>query len=131
MEDTACEVHGYKIWGSPWSPWFYDWGFNLRRGPEIKAKWDLIPDETDILITHGPPLGHGDRCEPAGNYAGCEDLLDVIQNRVKPMYNIFGHIHEGYGITTDSVTTYINASSLNEHYESVNTPVVFDLPIKK
>lgn len=130
LEDEGVIIGGYKIWGSPWSPWFYDWGFNLRRGPEIQAKWNLIPDETDILITHGPPLGFGDKCSD-GYWAGCGDLLDTIRTRVKPAYHISGHIHEGYGILSDGTTTYINASSVNEDYYAVNKPIVFDLPIKQ
>ena len=55
-------------------------------------QWELIPDNIDILITHGPPIGHGDRCS-GGNRAGCVDLLFEIQNRIKPKAHIFGHIH--------------------------------------
>jgi 3',5'-cyclic AMP phosphodiesterase CpdA len=55
-EDTSI-----KIYGSPWSPWFYDWAFNLpRNGSELYSKWGAIPDDTDILITHGPPYGYLD-----------------------------------------------------------------------
>ena len=48
LEDSAVELYGIKIWGSPWTPWFYDWAFNAQRGMECKAKWDLIPDDTDV-----------------------------------------------------------------------------------
>ncbi len=44
----------------------------------------------------------------------CESIsYSEITDRVKPLYNIFGHIHEGYGIMTDGVTKYINAASVN------------------
>ena len=131
LEDSEVPggIGGYKIWGSPWTPAFCDWGFNLERGEHIKAKWDMIPDNTDILITHGPPLGIGDKCSN-GEQAGCSDLLDSIRKRIRPLYNIYGHIHEGYGIRSDGITTYINASSVNCDYKAVNPAVVFDLPIK-
>lgn len=75
-------------------PEFGNWAFNLPRGEECLSKWDLIPDDTDILITHTPPLGHGDLvC--SGVRAGCVELLSTVQNRVKPKYHLFGHIHEG------------------------------------
>jgi Icc-related predicted phosphoesterase len=54
----------------------------------------MIPDDTDILITHTPPIGHGDLC-CSGVRAGCVELLSTVQNRVKPKYHVFGHIHEG------------------------------------
>ena len=47
-----------------------------------------------MLITHGPPLGFGDLCV-TGARAGCVDLLHCVQNRVKPKYHVYGHIHEG------------------------------------
>ena len=48
----------------------------------------------DVLVTHGPPIGHGDECE-GGHRAGCVDLLAEVQNRIKPKYHVFGHVHEG------------------------------------
>jgi hypothetical protein len=78
LEDSAIQLYGIKIWGSPWTPWFYDWAFNIERGQECKSKWDMIPDDTDVLITHGPPLGYGDLCQ-SGQRAGCLDLLRTVQ----------------------------------------------------
>ena len=59
-----CSVHALymQVWGSPWQPEFCGWAFNLRRGEACAAKWRLIPTATDVLVTHGPPLGHGDLC---------------------------------------------------------------------
>ena len=51
LHDSGCTVEGVRVWGSPWQPWFLSWAFNLQRGPEIAAKWALIPDATDVLIT--------------------------------------------------------------------------------
>lgn len=75
-------------------PEFHNWAFNLPRGKSCLEKWDLIPNDTDILITHTPPIGHGDFCY-SGVRAGCVELLTTVQERVKPRYHIFGHIHEG------------------------------------
>ncbi|XP_066265191.1 metallophosphoesterase domain-containing protein 1-like [Branchiostoma lanceolatum] len=127
LEDSETNVMGIRIWGSPWQPWFYDWAFNEERGKPILEKWNLIPEGVDILVTHGPPLGHGD-VTITGQHVGCVDLLNTIQKRVKPKYHIFGHIHEGYGITTDGTTTYVNASVCTVRYQPVNPPIVFDLP---
>ncbi|XP_053113902.1 metallophosphoesterase domain-containing protein 1 isoform X3 [Hemicordylus capensis] len=59
LQDSEVTVRGFRIYGSPWQPWFYGWGFNLPRGQALLEKWNLIPDGIDILITHGPPLGYG------------------------------------------------------------------------
>ena len=124
LQDELVDVDGLKIWGSPWQPWFYDWAFNLRRGPEIRAKWDLIPQGIDILLTHGPPAGHGGRTR-MGDEAGCLDLLAAVR-RVRPRLHVFGHIHEGYGTTQAGVTRCVNASLCDADYRAVNAPVVLD-----
>lgn len=75
-------------------PEFGNWAFNLPRGEECLEKWNKIPTDTDILLTHTPPLGHGDLvC--SGVRAGCVELLSTVQQKVKPKYHVFGHIHEG------------------------------------
>lgn len=59
LEDSLVTVCGIKIYGAPWQPVFCDWGFNLNRGEDILKKWQTIPADLDILITHGPPVGKG------------------------------------------------------------------------
>ncbi|XP_070533949.1 metallophosphoesterase MPPED2-like [Ptychodera flava] len=127
LEDSETNVLGFRIYGSPWQPEFFDWSFNLPRGQPMLDVWNKIPEGIDILITHGPPLGHGDKTM-SEQRAGCMELLNTIQKRVKPKYHIFGHIHEGYGVTSDGYTTYINASTCTLRYRPINKPVIFDLP---
>ncbi|XP_014210072.1 metallophosphoesterase domain-containing protein 1 [Copidosoma floridanum] len=93
LEDSEIIISGIKIYGTPWQPEFCKWAFNLPRGESCLSKWNMIPDDTDILVTHTPPVGHGDLC-CSGVRAGCVDLLSTVQNRVKPKYHVFGHVHE-------------------------------------
>lgn len=130
LEDEEITLRGFRIYGSPWSPVFCDWAFMKPRGQPIQEIWNKIPDGIDILVTHSPPLGHGDLAISKLR-AGCLNLLHTIQSRVKPRYHIFGHIHEGYGITTDGVTTFVNASSVTVQYKPSHPPIVFDLPNKE
>jgi len=125
LNDSGIKINGLKIWGSPVQPWFYDWAFNRQRGIDIKKHWDLIPEDVDILITHGPAQGILDltvRNKPAG----CEDLLYKIKE-VKPKFHISGHIHEGYGQATLNGVHYVNASVLNEHYQLRNSPITITI----
>lgn len=128
LMDQLAEVEGLKIWGSPWQPEFMNWAFNLPRGASIKRKWDLIPPDIDILITHGPPKFHGDKAHRSGEHLGCKDLLCAVE-RIMPLVHIFGHIHGGTGRDTVPTlrTHFINASVLNEAYKLRFTPHVFDL----
>lgn len=116
-----------NIFGSPWQPEFCDWAFNLPIGADLKAKWDLIPTETDLLITHGPPFGVLDLCD-SGDRAGCPDLLNTVKERVKPRLHVFGHIHETYGTFSDGHTLFVNASTCNLQYRPNNAPIVVNLP---
>jgi Icc-related predicted phosphoesterase len=127
LQDEACTIEGVRFYGSPWQPWFFDWAFNLCRGKEIRSKWDRIPDGTDVLITHGPPLGHGDHVA-RGEDVGCADLLARVRE-VGPRYHLFGHIHEGYGLTSNGTTTFVNASICTLDYRPLNAPIVLDLDL--
>jgi hypothetical protein len=129
LEDEAVMTQGgYKVYGSPWQPAFGDWAFNLPRGPACRSVWDCIPTDTDILLTHGPPLGHGDVVKK-DTRVGCVDLLDVVTDRVKPLYHVFGHVHEGYGVTSNGTgTKFVNASTCTQRYRPSNPCIVFELP---
>lgn len=114
------------VYGSPWQPEFYNWAFNLpREGPELWAKWDQIPNDTDILITHGPPHGHLDA--PGGRHihVGCELLRDRVE-ALRPKIHVFGHIHGGAGYYFNGHTHFINASVLDERYTYANLPLTFE-----
>jgi len=125
LQDSLAEVAGLRIWGAPWQPRFGDWAFNLDRGAPLRAKWSLIPEGLDVLVTHGPPEGIGDRTA-AGLSVGCADLKDAVR-RTRPRVHVFGHIHEGYGVVEDHGTTYVNASICNLQYRPTNTPVLLDV----
>lgn len=128
LQDDEDIIDGVKIYGSPWQPEFMSWAFNLpRRGDELKEKWDSIPSDTDILITHGPPQDHLDVSGPPYNepHLGCE-LLRVKVDEQPPKIHVFGHIHGGYGYKFHNGTHFINASVLNERYYQVNDPLTVD-----
>jgi len=126
LEDSKIVVNDINIYGSPYQPEFYNWAFNLpRNGWELELKWKDIPDDTDILISHGPPFGHCD-ITPYGNLnVGCE-LLRVRVDELKPKIHVFGHVHSGYGYKFHNGTHFINASILNERYNYANKPITID-----
>jgi hypothetical protein len=112
-----------KIWGSPWQPEFCNWAFNLpRNGDELKGKWDMIPVNTDILVTHGPAWGFVDTIKGTTTHLGCELLTEKIKE-VKPKIHVCGHIHSGHGYMFDGYTHFINAAVLGERYSYENKPI--------
>jgi len=139
LQDSATEIAGLRFWGSPWQPRFGGWAFNLSRGEQLRAKWDLIPVGTDILITHGPPHGVLDSVRPGDRKTkwgsvfldgtpplGCADLASRVEV-IRPRVHVFGHIHDGYGHLERDGIRYANASVCDELYRPVNPVVVIDL----
>jgi Icc-related predicted phosphoesterase len=125
LQDSSVIIDGIKFYGSPWQPRFFNWAFNLERGPELKEKWDLIDIDTDVLITHGPPYGYLDKTM-GSEHVGCGELIKAV-HRIQPKLHVFGHIHCGYGIDKEGSTIMVNASSCTERYDPHNEPLVVEI----
>ena len=121
------EEPSVRIYGSPWQPEFFNWAYNLpRNGEELKARWDAIPHDTDILVTHGPAWGMLDDVEGRrGQHLGCELLTERIK-QIRPKIHVCGHIHSGHGHYFDGQTHYFNASVLDEQYMYTQSPWHFE-----
>ncbi len=124
LNDSGITVEGIQIWGSPITPWFFNWAFNRHRGKAINRHWQLIPENTDILMTHGPPYGILDTTFK-GEKVGCERLAERI-DFLGPKMSIFGHIHEARGQFKNKHTHFVNAAVVNLRYEVVHRPYVFE-----
>ncbi|KAK5970281.1 Metallophosphoesterase domain-containing protein 1 [Trichostrongylus colubriformis] len=128
LEDSVIELFGITIYGTPWQPRVDNWAFNLTRGQPLLDKWNNIPAGVDVLLTHTPPLGHGDMMTD-GQRMGCVELLNSVSKRIKPKYHVFSHIHEGYGCTSDGYTKFINCCICDENLQATNNPIIFDIPV--
>jgi Icc-related predicted phosphoesterase len=126
LEDSGIEIEGIKFWGSPQTPWFYDWAFNRQRGEDIKKYWGMIPNDTDVIITHGPVKNILDYVVHNHEYVGCEDLAFKLEE-IEPIAHICGHIHCGYGKTYKHGTMFYNASQLDESYTPRNPPHIIEI----
>lgn len=128
LQDSGVEWEGLKIWGTPWQPWFMDWAFN--GSPEqLQRQWDLIPDDTDVLLVHGPPWSYGDAVSLGNGQSrrcGCPHLLEKIRT-LQPRLVVFGHIHEGRGQWQVGKSLLMNATVLDEKYQPVYEPWTIEL----
>ena len=131
LQDSAIAIEGLKIYGSPWQPRFFEWAFNLNRGAELAEKWRMIPDDVDILITHGPPHGILDEVPRPGavENTGCEELIEKVEKLAKNnlKLHVFGHIHCGYGVTERFGVKFVNASTCDESYAPTQPPLVIEI----
>jgi Icc-related predicted phosphoesterase len=124
-------VEGLRIWGSAITPYFCNWAWNRYRGAEIKRHWDKIPNDIDVLVTHGPPHKILDtilRTDPVmGNNVGCQDLFNKILEIPTLKHHFFGHIHGGYGHENFNGVDYWNCAVCDESYVPTNLPIVVDI----
>lgn len=128
LEDSEFIYNDIKFYGSPWQPMFNNWAFNATRGERLKAIWSNIPEDTNVLITHGPPHGIGDLVSNA--HVGCIDLLHRITNLPNLFLHVFGHIHDGNGNRISEAipnVNFCNASICDENYDAVNPGYEFIL----
>lgn len=133
LQDEEAIIEGLKFYGSPWQSWFWDWAFNFpnpSHNPEkaiwvAQECWQKIPDDTDVLVTHGPPRGILDKV-PSGLNVGCEELKNRLEHLDLKMH-IFGHIHYGYGTKEIDGTRFVNAAVCGEDYRPDNPIKVFEV----
>ena len=128
--DSGIEFEGMNIWGSPFTSRFPGqnracMAFSVLSDFQLKDHFDLIPRETDILVTHSPPFGVLDEC--VNGRVGSKSLRQTVFS-ICPRLCCFGHIHEqgGKTVSLDKIN-FVNASVVNESYRHVNKPVNIQL----
>jgi Icc-related predicted phosphoesterase len=95
LENESVEIEGIKFFGSPHTPQFGQWAFMKDRA-KLERFWRIaIPEDTDVIITHGPPRGVLDKSydrNPNMESCGDKSLLNRVLE-IEPVYVLFGHIH--------------------------------------
>ena len=124
--DEAIEIMGVKFYGTPWTNQYYNWAF-MREETALSFIFSDIPDDTQVLISHGPPHGIGDRAA-RGKRGGSTSLLARIKELKELKACIFGHIHEGKRKVLDYPGNLCyNVSLLDDRYESVFEPTILEI----
>jgi Icc-related predicted phosphoesterase len=125
LRDQETTVGGIRIYGTPWTPTFYDWAF-MRSETDLEGIYEAIPEGIDILISHGPPQGY---CDQNVMYERCGSFALARRIRaVKPRAVVCGHIHEAYGLGRLGESEIYNVSRVNFNYQPVNQIVQIVLP---
>jgi calcineurin-like phosphoesterase family protein len=121
LEDDGDIINGLWIWGTPHVRHFCNWAFN-RSEEQLEKAFSNIPDDVDILITHGPQYGTLDKFE-TGEHIGEKTLEKRINDLTHIRYHIFGHVHCEYGMRDNPQYKSLNVSQVNEQYQLVNKPM--------
>ena len=124
LEDSGISLDKVSFWGTPWQPIFFQWAFNATE-KELANKFSSIPNNVNVLISHGPPDRILDKTT-RGDRAGSESLRKAIE-KTNPTHCIVGHIHEGFGSVIHNSTRFYNVSVCNERYEVVNPPTIIEV----
>lgn len=130
LEDESATVAGLKVWGSPFSMPFHNWAF-MAPEHELEKKWATIPDDTEILVVHGPAHLLLDRAQRNVD-TGSQTLKKRLGELLRLKLFACGHIHECYGQTgmmraDGSFLPVVNGSYVDERYRPGNPPIVVDL----
>jgi len=128
LVDSGVEIEGIKMWGSPVTP-LYGGAFGKSRPEDRKKHWAQIPEDADVLITHGPPFAILDHGGSAERREGCPYLFEAVF-QFMPRLHVFGHIHAGYGTLRTSDTVFVNASLLGDSGSLSREPIVIDLQVR-
>ncbi len=128
LNESMVELMGLKIWGSAVQPHAFKrkMAFCRSRVEQMRS-WDAMPAGMDIVVSHCPPQGILDQ-NVMGQQVGCEVLKDTLIKKT-PLLNLFGHIHEAYGRTTELINerqcVFANCSVVNRSRTVVNKPWSF------
>lgn len=132
LNQEMIEIEGLKIYGDPRQPRFgnpiKNWAFNVDRGEPLREVWELIPEDADVVATHGPAFGILDWAYYSSENAGCRDLMERLY-QVQPLIHACGHIHESFGWRKpdDMRTLFINASTCTLEYNPTNSPILVEV----
>lgn len=134
LQDSGIEFEGAKIWGTPWTPKFFDWAFQ-KAEEDLVLPYAQIPLDTQILVSHGPPWGIKDTTH-GGKHVGSMELLRRVFLLSELRLHVFGHIHESRGLYPRAYSTskfsiekawhplFVNTSAFSYGHDL--DPFVFD-----
>jgi Icc-related predicted phosphoesterase len=126
LVDRTAMIQGLRVFGTPWVPGLPYWAF-YGRDEALKARADLVPEDLDVLMSHGPPYGHGDyipggsekQVSKYGNLTGLnvgDTALELAIRAKRPQVTICGHIHEDRGQHDLDGNSVINCAAVDENY---------------
>jgi len=128
LRGESVSIQGINFFGFPWQPIFRHMAFNARAA-ELRGRLRIVPDDTHVLVSHGPAYGVLDFIPNEDRHVGCQALAKRIEQLPNLVAHICGHIHEGHGFferKTDGIK-FVNASICTDRYKPTNKPIIIDL----
>ncbi len=124
LQDQGVVFDGIRFYGSPWVPDLAGMAYHAD-DRTLRARWAEIPRDTDVLLTHTPPVGVLDRSS-RGESLGCPLLAQALATRAVALH-AFGHIHASAGVQARGATTFVNASAVARGQPRLRAPIALEL----
>lgn len=122
LVDKEVECYGIRIYGTPWSPRFGQWGY-MRPDEDLYDYFKQIPKGVHILLTHTPPNGILDLA--GTTHIGSKSLVRALKMKPIP-FHFFGHNHTPGSfikkIKGSFTRKYFNVSVCDDSYQVVVPP---------
>lgn len=121
LHKEEITIDGMKFYGDATTPTFGDW-FYMASRTSINRHWEVIPDDVNILLLHGPPKNTLDLSFDQFHqleFCGCSALVKRISNLKDLKLILNGHIHSMKGIDNQGILYkngiyYSNASCVTD-----------------
>lgn len=146
LRDSFETLLRLKIYGTPWTPYFCNWafqgleerppygldypggpGWEDPKYPRLSEVYSKIPEDTNVLVCHGPPSILPIDLLDRGERVGSSELLKRIAKLSKLKLGVFGHLHSGYGEVDFNGAMLYNVSTLDENYSNPKPIKVIEL----
>lgn len=127
LENESVTIEGLKIYGSPFTPTFGNWAF-MKARDKLFTIWEDIPQDTDIIVIHGPPRTILDLSYNRSNeleFCGCRSLYNRVRF-INPRFCMFGHIHNTQDVMNAGTRTIVGSRTVYSN-GAVMTDAKFDL----
>lgn len=133
----SVEIDGKRVWFSPWTPKFFDWAW-MKTEKELWKYYNSIPDDVDVMVSHGPPHMIGDqtseRWTGEKEHVGSRSLNKWLTSHASPSIVICGHIHHGRGVYRTQMgwedypkdLTLYNCALLDDWYQPTWEPMILE-----
>ena len=128
--DEGIAIEGLNIYGSPMTP-LYGAAFGKSSAQDRERHWGKVPDDTHVLVTHGPPFGILDRLPHQRVGMGDPELRNRIKNLSFLKLHAFGHVHGGHGVIEQNGVTFANVALMGHLGDLVQAPTGMRMTSRK
>jgi len=127
--DEGIKIEGLKIYGSPMTPLDGTGAAFGKSSPkDRKRHWSKIPNDTHVLITHGPPFGLLDLSPGQAERMGDPELRKRVRELPSLRLHVFGHVHGAYGTVEQDGVTFVNVALMGRLGDLAWQPTVLRIP---